>query len=344
MSATNFGAVRPGVTLTELLARAAADRPGDERRRDGRPEPMPVVAVRGRWATRLILLVFGLCVVGGDCMPLSAQQASLSYSRASIYDGLPGSLTDVMHEVMDNRLSSSSWRTVSAGVAIWGTVCAAYGWERVLRTDDPLRGGKLAAFVLHMTTKTTLVYGSIENYVWGVRVWMQSQMVVDPLMGVLFWTQFMQAIKVLTWVPGEPRRAVPHAVVEAIIDMVEARYLHDFFAVQMVFLILVLYYSFSRTECPCPKSFAGRECYDKDVHWNVCDFDIRIVAGVRALFVRFRARPSAGAAGGAAEHGGLGVPRRRARFQVVARQVVLAAAAVARRGSRPSLADVLGQG
>ena len=286
---TNFaGAVRPGVTLTELLARAAADRPGDERRPEGRPEPMPVVAVRGRWATRLILLVFGLCVVGGDCMPLSAQQASLSYSRASIYDGLPGSLTDVMHEVMDNRLSSSSWRTVSAGVAIWGTVCAAYGWERVLRTDDPLRGGKLAAFVLHMTTKTTLVYGSIENYVWGVRVWMQSQMVVDPLMGVLFWTQFMQAIKVLTWVPGEPRRAVPHAVVEAIIDMVEARYLHDFFAVQMVFLILVLYYSFSRTECPCPKSYTGRECYDKDVHWNVCDFDIRIVAGVRALFVRFR--------------------------------------------------------
>ena len=184
---TNFGAVRPGVTLTELLARASADRPGGERRPEGRPEPMPVVPVRGRWATGLVLLVFGLCVVGGDCMPLSAQQASLSYSRASIYDGLPGSLTDVMHEVMDNRLSSSSWRTVSAGVAIWGTVCAAYGWERVLRTDDPLRGGKLAAFVLHMTTKTTLVYGSIENYVWGVRVWMQSQMVVDPLMGVLFW-------------------------------------------------------------------------------------------------------------------------------------------------------------
>ena len=138
MSVTNFGAVRPGVTLTELLARASADRPGDERRPEGRPEPMPVVAVRGRWATRLVLLVFGLCVVGGDCMPLSAQQASLSYSRASIYDGLPGSLTDVMHEVMDNRLSSSSWRTVSAGVAIWGTVCATYGWERILRTDDPL--------------------------------------------------------------------------------------------------------------------------------------------------------------------------------------------------------------
>ena len=58
---------------------------------------------------------------------------------------------------------------------------------------------------------------------------------------------------------GEPRRAVPHETVEAIIDLVEAHYLHDFFAVQMVFFILVLYTSFSRTECPCPKTYAGRE-------------------------------------------------------------------------------------
>ena len=68
---TDGEGVRPGVTLTELLARAAADRPGGERRPEGRPEPMPVVAVRGRWATRLILLVFGLCVAGGDCMPVT---------------------------------------------------------------------------------------------------------------------------------------------------------------------------------------------------------------------------------------------------------------------------------
>ena len=290
-AAADFGgAVSPGVTLTELLARASAERPGDGGRPDGLPKPMPAAAaMRGGWSTRLVLLVFSLCVVGGDCMPLSAQQASLSYSRASIYDGLPGPLTDMMYGVMDNRLSSSSWRTVSAGVAIWGVVCAAYGWERVIRTDDPQRGGKLAAFVLYMTTKTTLSWGSIEQYVWGLRVWMQSQMVVDPLMGVLFWSPFMQAVKVLTWVPCEPRRAVPHTIVEAIIDMVEARYLHDFFAVQMVFLILVLYYSFSRTECPCPKSYSGRECYDKDVHWNVQDFDIHATAGVPAMWVRFRA-------------------------------------------------------
>ena len=89
--------------------------------------------------------------------------------------------------------------------------------------------------------------------------------------------------------PGEPRRAVPHETIEAIIDLVEAKYLHDLFAVQMVFLILVLYYSFSRTECPCPKTYAGRECFDSEVHWGVRDFDIRSTAGVRALWVRFRA-------------------------------------------------------
>ena len=283
--------VGPGVTLTELLARASAEQPGDGVRPDGCPAPMPAVArMRGGWSTRHVLLLFGLCfVTGGDGMPLSAQQASLTYSRASIYDGLPAALVDVMHGVMDNRLSSSSWRTVSAGVAIWCTVCALYGWERILRTDDPRRGGKLAAFVLHMTTKTRLVYGSIEQYVWGVRVWMQSQMVVDPLMGVLFWASFMQAIKVLTWVPGEPRRAVPHETIEAIIDLVEARYLHDLFAVQMVFLILVLYYSFSRTECPCPKTYTGRDSFDEARHWTVSSCDIAPSAGVRALWVRFRA-------------------------------------------------------
>ena len=31
-------------------------------------------------------------------MPLSAQQASLTYSRASIYDGLPAALVDAAEE------------------------------------------------------------------------------------------------------------------------------------------------------------------------------------------------------------------------------------------------------
>ena len=151
-------------------------------------------------------------------------------------------------------------------------------WARVgayPRTDDPRRDGKLAAFVLHMTTRTKLVFGSIEQYVWGVRAWMQSRRRPPDGCALLD-----VVIKVSSY---------QGAHLGAIIDLVEAKYLHDLFAVQMVFLILVLYYSFSRTECPCPKTYAGRECFDSEVHWGVRDFDIRSTAGVRALWVRFRA-------------------------------------------------------
>ena len=46
---------------------------------------------------------------------------------------------------------------------------------------------------------------------------------------------------------GEPAQAWSEAV-------------HDLFAVQMVFLILVLYYSFSRTECQCLEKIMTDEC------------------------------------------------------------------------------------
>ena len=57
---------------------------------------------------------------------------------------------------------------------------------------------------------------------------------------------------------------------------------------QLAFIILCLLYTFSRTECPCPKAFSGREVYDPEVHWNVCDFDVAITALVRVLRIRFR--------------------------------------------------------
>ena len=75
--------------------------------------------------------------------------------------------------------------------------------------------------------------------------------------------------------PG--RRCWPHPV-----------NLDSFLEVQLAFIILCLLYTFSRTECPCPKAFSGREVYDPEVHWNVCDFDVAITALVRVLRIRFR--------------------------------------------------------
>ena len=246
------------------------------------------VRVRRGGSLLLVLALFGcFCVQGGTSSPVSAQQASVPYVRASIYAGLTSTMRATIDDIMDNRLSSSSWRTVRSGVKIWFEVCGIYGFDRIIEDDDPERGAMLATFVVHMLQKTELVYSTISQYVWGVRTWQQSQGRIDPLMGVVAWSTFMSAIKVLTWVPGEPRRATPHSVIEAILDVVR---LDDFFEVQFAFFMLVLYFSFSRTECPCPKTYKGRECYNADEHFNVQDFDISEThpGGPMAMWVRFR--------------------------------------------------------
>ena len=238
----------------------------------------------------LVLALFGgCCVQTGDSMPLSRHAASLSYAHASVFDGLPADLMSAVEDVMDNRLSSSSWRTVKGGIKIWREVADLRGWPPIITSDDPMRGGKLAAFVMHMVQNTDLVYGSIEKYIWGVRTFMQVHHEADPQLGVRHWENFMSSVKVLTWVPAEPRRRCPTKVVKAILEFILENHADDFFWNQMAFLIVLLLFTFSRSECPCPKAFTGRECYDKAEHFNVGDFDIRHVGGRRALFVRFRA-------------------------------------------------------
>ena len=237
----------------------------------------------------VVLALFGgFCVQTGESMPLSRLAASMSYEPASLFDGLPADMYGAVESVLDNRLSSSSWRTVKAGIKIWKEVAEARGWPTIITSGDQHRGGKLATFVMHMVQQTDLVYGSIEKYVWGVRSFMQVYHEADPVMNVRHWENFMASVKVLTWAPTEPRRRCPVEVVQRILRFILDHHSDSFFWVQMGFLILVLLYTFSRSECPCPKTFAGRESYDAEVHFNVCDFDIRHSGGRRALFVRFR--------------------------------------------------------
>jgi hypothetical protein len=168
---------------------------------------------------------------------------------------------------------------------IWRAVAQMNGWSPIIATGDQGRGGKLVTFVMHMVKETDFVWKTIDGYVWGVRTWMQSQHQDDPIMNLHQWDTFMKSIKVMTWAPGEPRQRCPVEVVEKILDAID---LHSFWEVQLAFIILVLLFTFSRTECPCPKVFEGRDSYDAEEHFNVCDFDVAHVGGRRALRVRFR--------------------------------------------------------
>ena len=72
-----------------------------------------------------------------------------------------------LEQLLDNRLSSSSWRTIQAGLKRWKEIAREEGWTMVIPTDDPDRGGKLVAFVLRMVDQTELVFSSIEQYTCG---------------------------------------------------------------------------------------------------------------------------------------------------------------------------------
>ena len=82
-----------------------------------------------------------------------------------------------------------------------------------------------------------------------MRVWQQSQGHADPIMGVLGWDTFMQGVRVLSWVPHEPRKRVPYEVISRILDYILSQE-PEFMLLQMGLLTLVLLYTFSRTEGP----------------------------------------------------------------------------------------------
>ena len=158
---------------------------------------------------------------------------AVSFPRASVFDGLPLELQADVQSYMDTRLSESSRRTVNAALSHWRPVCRRFGWPDLILSDDPSRGGKMASFVLGMAEDTSLSYGSISNYVWGLRSHMKSKGQVDPVFGIYDWADFMMRVHAKTWTIGEPRRAIPLDLLRRALRAVN---LSVFWEVQMAFL------------------------------------------------------------------------------------------------------------
>jgi hypothetical protein len=216
----------------------------------------------------------------------SAQVSTVQYPRASLYEGLPVDFFETVDELMHNRLTPSSMLKVDiAFERYWKPVAAANGWDEIIATDDPERGGKLATFVLHMLENTALVADSIGTYVWALRWKMKLAHQADPVLGVMHWQDFMRSVRVKAHVPHEPRRAVPLRLILAIIASIDVT-VH--WEVQFAFLLVVMLFTFSRSECPCPKAFTGPNGWDPNKHWMVRDIVIRSVSGIYVLAVRFK--------------------------------------------------------
>ena len=166
-------AVLPGADIQQIIAPRKARRSFTSR----------LVSNGGnRWLA--VMMVFLTCMVALVVAPrAAAQSSSVPASRASIYTGLPLDLAGELDTIVHNRLSTSSWRTVESGVKLWRKVCEERGWHHIITTDDPDRGGKLVTFVMSLLACTTLTWGTIQSYVWGVRKFQQLQHQADPVMG-----------------------------------------------------------------------------------------------------------------------------------------------------------------
>lgn len=214
-----------------------------------------------------------------------AQLLSVTYPRASLWADLDAETAHELDEIMDQRLAPSSMRTVNAAKKKWESYAQSKGYGLLIRTDDPKRGSKLAGFVLSLVNNTNLVWSSISNYVWGLRQWHAFQREADPVMGVMLWGDFMKAVKVVSWVAGEPRRRVPLEVLEEALSLVD---LDSFEEVQEALLVTLMLFSFSRSECPCPKNYTGAESFDPAQHWEVKDVTYRVLEKVVAIALNMK--------------------------------------------------------
>ena len=219
--------------------------------------------------------------VGGD-----AQLLSIAYTPASLFEGLPVELVPRLELVLDNRLAPSSRAHVVAASKRWSAFCEGYQWDPLLGDTDTSRGGKIAAWVMSMMDETELVYKSIENYIWGMRTWQKLQGKSDPCMGIRGWRDFMRGISVMTAVPSEPRAAVPLDVIRKILQGLQDS--SEFADIQLHLVMLVLLFTFSRTECPCPKAWTGPNAFDPEQHWMTEDFALRQGSKGWVLWVRFK--------------------------------------------------------
>ena len=168
---------------------------------------------------------------------------------------------DEIRAVVAGRYSDSSRSSIEAARVHWGRVRSEWGWAELIETGDPRRGAKLSCYVLALMAyerEPGLYYPSstITNYVWALCAFMQQNLCADPRANVVGWAFFMASVNVMCYVPYEPRRRVPTSCIRHALAAVDSS---SFDMVQMAVLVLFLYFTFQRSEFPCPKTYDGMD-------------------------------------------------------------------------------------
>ena len=228
---------------------------------------------------------------GGGERGDAAQISSVPASWCCIHADLPVDVSDRIDNLLDTRLKTGSMRVVNTASKRWNELCELRGWDPVLLRDSPTRGSRLAEFVMQMVDDDSIQYSTISRYVWGLCHWQKLMRQPDPRRGVWNWQEFMKAVKVVTWVANEPRKIVPLEWIETILFHFHAKAVAGTITrmnAQFCLLLVVMFFTFSRAECPCPRHSSGPQSFDPKQHWQVNDFQLRAIEGVACLGVRFK--------------------------------------------------------
>ena len=139
-----------------------------------------------------------------------------------------------------------------------------------MAAGNPERGGICASFVIDMAKTSTLKFGTMQGYMWGVCAKHMNEFggAGNPLDGVQDWSKFMNALEVQTWVDSstEPRRMIPFRLfVDTLLQLNPAVRKEA----ALGCLMCMCYYTMSRSETPLPKSHAtwdnGKHLRRRDV-------------------------------------------------------------------------------
>jgi hypothetical protein len=200
-----------------------------------------------------------------------------TYEAVSIYHDLPASCVAQLDLLLDNRLTVSSRRTVSAALTHWDVVCDRHGWDRTILSMDKARGSKLAAFLTYLAYETELAYASISGYMWGLRTHMKLQRQFDPAFGVVEYDDMMTAAAVVTWVGSEPRAEIPLVVVREALERVDRS---CFWEVQAALEMCIELSTFARAESIVAGALSGERAFAPTKNLQVKDLRV-FPAGTR---------------------------------------------------------------
>ena len=105
--------------------------------------------------------------------------------------------------MLSKKMENTAWNKH------WIPFCNEYGLPDFVADGDPNRAGIMASFVLTLANKGTLVYSSMQGYLWAVVNEHLSKGHASPLANVRDWKLFMHAVQVECHEPSEPRKMVP---------------------------------------------------------------------------------------------------------------------------------------